>query len=195
LPDRREPSPKNSGQEASTPLEQADVGILSGDSEAAVVEGENVFEASSRFRTAVERGASPPAPYAAPHLSEEAAPQPKPNVFWYETVPDTTLLWEQVDADRKLDDISSWQENVVVGSATVAAAALSAGYALWTFRGGCLVASFISSVPVWRSVDPLPILDDFGRRVKRDAIDVECDDDDSLQSMVSEGAAAATKAT
>jgi hypothetical protein len=36
--------------------------------------------------------------------------------------------------------------------------ALTAGVASWVLRGSSLLASFLSTVPVWRGLDPLPIL-------------------------------------
>ena len=41
-------------------------------------------------------------------------------------------------------------------------AALAAGWVIYLFRGGSLLAGFLSSVPLWRGFDPLPILE-FGK--------------------------------
>jgi hypothetical protein len=121
--------------------------------------------------------------YSAPPSAEQVGTQPDTDFLWYETAPDTDLLWEQVDAETKLDEPESWQETLTFGSATVLVTALSAWYALWTFRGGCLVASFLSSIPAWRTVDPLPILEDFCDGPKR-GTDGERADDESLHSLV-----------
>jgi hypothetical protein len=51
-------------------------------------------------------------------------------------------------------------ELVVVGSAAVVTTALSVGYVVWTLKGGYLVASAMASTPLWRMVDPLPVLND-----------------------------------
>jgi hypothetical protein len=45
--------------------------------------------------------------------------------------------------------------------------AFSVGYVLWCLRSGSLVASALSSLPLWRSFDPLPVLD-FWERDGRD---------------------------
>jgi hypothetical protein len=88
-------------------------------------------------------------------------------------------LYEDLDAEMNFD-------SYVVGTATAMTTALSIGYVLWTIRGGYLLASMLSSMPAWRLIDPLPILDGFvggwagGRR--RD------DDDESLQSLVENSA-------
>ena len=38
---------------------------------------------------------------------------------------------------------------------------LTAGYAAWTIRGGYLLSSLLSTLPAWRMMDPLPVLDSF----------------------------------
>jgi hypothetical protein len=68
-------------------------------------------------------------------------------------------------------------------SATVAATAatsfsLSVGYVVWLLRGGALLSTFLSSLPAWRFIDPLPVL---GRVDDEDGGD---DADESLESMV-----------
>jgi hypothetical protein len=48
------------------------------------------------------------------------------------------------------------QQFVVGGSAL--SAGLSVGYVLWLARGGVLMASVLSALPAWASLDPLPVL-------------------------------------
>ncbi len=43
---------------------------------------------------------------------------------------------------------------VVAGISMVA----SAGYVIWAIRGVSLMSSFLSSVPIWIFLDPMPIL-------------------------------------
>ncbi len=47
---------------------------------------------------------------------------------------------------------------LAVGTVAGLSTALSVGYVLWTIRGGYLVASLLSSTPLWAMVDPLPVL-------------------------------------
>jgi len=54
---------------------------------------------------------------------------------------------------------------------------LTAGFASWIVRGSSLLASFLSTMPVWRGLDPLPILAAF--RDSKD--DAEKQDKDSLE--------------
>ena len=47
---------------------------------------------------------------------------------------------------------------VVLGTSTAATTALSVGYIAWLARGGLLLSSFLSSMPAWRLIDPVPVL-------------------------------------
>ena len=37
--------------------------------------------------------------------------------------------------------------------------AITVGYVVWSLRGASLIASLLTSMPLWRSLDPLPILE------------------------------------
>lgn len=73
-----------------------------------------------------------------------------------------SLLWSQLDTLQKEIEAEDEFEGHVAGTATVLTAAFSTGYVLWTLRGSLLVASFLSTVQTWRSLDPLPIVDGAG---------------------------------
>jgi hypothetical protein len=47
---------------------------------------------------------------------------------------------------------------------------------MWMLRGGYVLASVLSTMPVWQNIDPLPVL------AALDAADDE--DDDSLETMI-----------
>lgn len=74
-------------------------------------------------------------------------------------VQDVGVLWQKLDSMER--DLSSQGDvgHYAVGVATVASAALSAGYALWAVRGSMLLGSLLSSLPTWAMIDPLPVLD------------------------------------
>jgi hypothetical protein len=87
----------------------------------------------------------------------------------------------QLDAESK-KLVSDKQVTIVAGTATVASFSVSAAYLLWLVRGGSLLSSLLSILPAWKSLDPVPVLDNFEsrkRRKRRLKSDVE-----SLQSMV-----------
>jgi len=56
-------------------------------------------------------------------------------------------------------DTEKTRSVIIIGSATGMTALLSAGYVLWALRGGSLLASMLATLPVWRWLDPLPILE------------------------------------
>jgi hypothetical protein len=37
--------------------------------------------------------------------------------------------------------------------------AITVGYVVWSLRGASLLASLLTSMPLWRTLDPLPILE------------------------------------
>jgi hypothetical protein len=98
---------------------------------------------------------------------------------------------EQRQLMQQLDDVrDTLREQTKLEASTVAASAsaavsLSVGYVVWLLRGGVLVSTFLSSMPAWRLVDPLPILE---------RLDDEDDgDDDSLESLVARNNVAASE--
>jgi hypothetical protein len=49
-------------------------------------------------------------------------------------------------------------ERTVVASTAAVSASLSIGYVIWMLRGGVLLSTLLASLPAWRAIDPLPIL-------------------------------------
>ena len=72
-------------------------------------------------------------------------------------------------------------EKVVVGSTAVVSTSMSVGYVVWMLRGGSLLTTFLSSLPVWQAFDPLPVLESF------DQSDADTEDSESLLTLVSRG--------
>jgi VCBS repeat-containing protein len=98
----------------------------------------------------------------------------------------TDLLWEKLDslhekfASEKIDLYT-------VGTATALTTAVSAGYVWWTLRGGYLIASALSSIPAWRLIDPLPILQGFGAfKETNEEKQRRHEEEESLASLVTE---------
>ena len=52
---------------------------------------------------------------------------------------------------------------------------LSVGYVIWCLRGGALVATLLTTLPLWRWLDPLPVLDE---REREDDENKKQNDDD-----------------
>lgn len=83
--------------------------------------------------------------------------------------------------------------NATIRSVSQVAMAMTAGYVMWSLRGASLLASLVTSLPLWRSLDPLPILESRAdkaavarkRRRKKDRRNrIKRDDDDKLGSLV-----------
>ncbi len=65
-------------------------------------------------------------------------------------------------ATREIQEVvNSPQKRVAVtfGTAAGLTTAVAAGYTLWAAQGGTLLASAFASLPVWRLMDPLPVLE------------------------------------
>ncbi len=69
-------------------------------------------------------------------------------------------LTEQIDEQI---DTQAQAETVAVGVVTGVTGAVSFGYGLWVLKGGSLLASMASSLPVLNSIDPLPVLEHCGK--------------------------------
>ncbi len=66
----------------------------------------------------------------------------------------------------------------VLATSVTLTSSFSVGYILWLLRGGTLLASVMASMPAWRAIDPLPVLES-----------LTSDDDndtETLESMVEE---------
>ncbi|MFK8076128.1 MAG: LEPR-XLL domain-containing protein [Granulosicoccus sp.] len=80
-------------------------------------------------------------------------------------------LREELDSETNTSD-------KIIGSSMTATAGLSVGYVIWLARSGILLSSALSSLPAWRFIDPLPVLGSLHND--------DSDDDESLESMVTE---------
>lgn len=75
---------------------------------------------------------------------------------------DAKNLWQQLDAMKHQMDntitTETERDKVVVGTAKGFTLVLFAGVMNWYLKAGSLMASLLSSVPLWTPFDPLPIL-------------------------------------
>ncbi len=83
------------------------------------------------------------------------------------------LMRSQIDLSDKAGRADSFKVEYVAG----ASISFTAGIVSWVLRGGSLMASFLSSVPVFRNFDPLPIATS-----KQKASDDKKNNDDNEQS-------------
>ena len=91
-------------------------------------------------------------------------------------------LWNALDDVQQQMAGAGQFQHLVVGSAAGVTTTFTVGYVLWALRGGYLLASFLSSMPAWKMIDPLPVLEFFdeeetGRKNRRE-------DEETLESMI-----------
>ena len=70
-----------------------------------------------------------------------------------------TMVWQDLDELKKQVDNQNATTPVVAGTTAGVSSVVTAGYVLWTIRGGWLVSSLLAQMPAWQLVDPLLILD------------------------------------
>jgi hypothetical protein len=92
---------------------------------------------------------------------------------------DFSYLSQDLDNFDHSFEIDGSADQVTFATLSSITGALTVGYVLWMVRGGMLMASFVSSIPVWQSVDPLNIVE-FG------SIDGGDIDEESLESIVTQ---------
>jgi hypothetical protein len=124
---------------------------------------------------------------------EDAPPSPArgaaiPDVR-IDSVPEQVFpfLAKQSEMSKQMDDVakelaSGSKTRFAAGSASVVSLGASAAYFVWLLRGGSLLSSMLSIFPAWKSIDPLPVLDNFESRKRRKARIAS--DKESLESMV-----------
>jgi len=80
--------------------------------------------------------------------------------LFYQSGVSEDMLWALDEFDKGLEK-SGYEDNaaIIVSAVKLSTATLSVLATSWTLRGGSLVASFLSTMPIWRGFDPLPILD------------------------------------
>ena len=82
---------------------------------------------------------------------------------------------------QEMQDNNITLSNTIIGGTSAISTGLSVGYLIWTLRSGILMSSLLSSLPAWRFVDPLPILEG---KINQD------DDQESLESLIESSAEA-----
>ncbi|MCP4169306.1 MAG: hypothetical protein GY758_00870, partial [Fuerstiella sp.] len=87
-----------------------------------------------------------------------------------------TEYWQHQDDQAVQEQVV---ENMVVGSTAMVSTSVSVGYAVWLLRGGSLLTTFLSSLPVWQAFDPLHVLNSF------EEYGDEEQNSESLESLVS----------
>ncbi|HEY4760129.1 MAG TPA: hypothetical protein VIH42_06075, partial [Thermoguttaceae bacterium] len=101
------------------------------------------------------------------------------------------LLWKEFDTMAQQAEDMAWLNNITTETAIGIGAGLSAGYVIWLIRGSALLTSTLASLPMWQLVNPLPILESWEFKSKKQKRHDEIEEDkkskkeDSLASLVS----------
>ncbi|MAE65767.1 MAG: hypothetical protein CMJ18_15975, partial [Phycisphaeraceae bacterium] len=74
---------------------------------------------------------------------------------------------------------------LAVGSIAGFNTLMTVGYTVWALRGGSLLASLMTSLPVWQFVDPLPVIED-ARRHKRKKKGDDIEEEDEQETKLAE---------
>jgi hypothetical protein len=94
--------------------------------------------------------------------------------------------------DQLADQLTAETQTANTAAAVVGSAALVwVGYVVYSLRGGALLLTFLTSMPLWRTLDPLPVLEASEARAarrknkkKRDGDDQEDPDERNLRSVL-----------
>ncbi|MCA9063758.1 MAG: cadherin domain-containing protein, partial [Planctomycetaceae bacterium] len=104
----------------------------------------------------------------------------------------TNAAWNVVPVEEVSDqDSFNWLprgSRAVTGVTAFVSSSLTVGYVVWLLRGGSLLTAFLSSLPAWKTFDPLPILE------AQEEFNAN-DEDESLLSMVSKSSDRAETST
>ncbi|MDH3527247.1 MAG: VCBS domain-containing protein, partial [Gammaproteobacteria bacterium] len=99
----------------------------------------------------------------------------------YDTVSDLQIRILEMLSEYKLEIVNRHETNMPIMQllskyAGGASLSLSAGILTWALRGGALAATMMSSMPIWKGFDPLPVLAAARKKYKK-AADTTMDDD------------------
>jgi hypothetical protein len=72
--------------------------------------------------------------------------------------PDAALASQLNRLSEQLDE--GTEADAIVARTAVGATIVWVGYVLYSLRGGALLGTLLTSLPLWRWMDPLPILDE-----------------------------------
>jgi hypothetical protein len=88
------------------------------------------------------------------------------------------LLWQELDQLRNAINDSNDEDGIFKGDfsdivISLGSLSVTSGLIAWLLRGGSLAASFITAMPLWKGMDPLPVLN----KSKKDREDEDEDDE------------------
>lgn len=104
----------------------------------------------------------PAAPTPVPRFAAELSAEPiLASIKWSGSLQDSAAIEELRRSLANLrDDLLEPPDHShqLMTSSIALSTGMSVGYVIWLVRGGALVGSMLSSMPLWNMVDPLPVL-------------------------------------
>jgi plastocyanin len=132
---------------------------------------------SSPAQHTVDAGKPTPSVQATPPVQSGGAPSQQ--AMAQATFASSSPLWQDLNVmQQKADAQHTLHMRIFAGSATLVSTGMSLVYFIWAVRAGSILSSLLSSMPAWKLVDPLPILE------QSSGDDDEDEDGESLESMV-----------
>ncbi len=134
---------------------------------------------SDGSETAVRNGNIEVAKVKRPEISDSNGLRSRLNSIYQVSASD--IQWQDLDTFR--NDLLGEKkfESLVVGAAVGVSVAVSVGQAVWALRG-YMASTLMTTMPIWRTIDPLPVLEYLDDDKRKPPVDNE-----SLQSIIELG--------
>ena len=79
---------------------------------------------------------------------------------------------------REAAKLQKFEGKLVLGTASGVATTVLAGYVMWAFRGVSLLSSALAAMPIWRCLDPLPVLSNWRKDDNDEDIEADQEEDE-----------------
>jgi hypothetical protein len=99
------------------------------------------------------------------------------------SLPPVPSMLRELDAMRRRIT-SEVSLRIWAGTASFLSAGASVAYLIWITRGGSFIGSLLSSIPAWKWVDPIPVLE----QAAKAASTLKRDQDDGLETIIRDAA-------
>ena len=94
-------------------------------------------------------------------------------------------MWNKLEEFRNELADNGRSLTFAAGSVAILSMAATAGYVIWSIKGGYLLASMLSQIPAWRFIDPLPVIDTTWERDQIQKKAADEDPKDKVEQIVS----------
>ena len=81
------------------------------------------------------------------------------------------VMWNELDQQLEHVESQIHGDLIVVGAAGAAASSFTVGVVAWALRTGFLASGLLAQMPAWRAVDPLLIMQGFGKNENEETLE------------------------